>query len=67
MYRSFRLTYRSQFSKGNSGLICWEGRNLLKKSEAPGVRVLFNNNNNNRRLVTLAEHTSDHAKQIHVV
>ena len=41
MYRSFRLTYRSQFSKGNSGLICWEGRNLLKKSEAPGVRVLF--------------------------
>ena len=23
-----------------------------------------NNNNNNRRLVTLAEHTSDHGKQI---
>ena len=24
---------------------------------------LSNNNNNNRRLVTLAEHTSDHGKQ----
>ena len=26
--------------------------------------VVINNNNNNRRLVTLAEHTSDHGKQI---
>ena len=26
-------------------------------------RVNNNNNNNNRRLVTLAEHTSDHGKQ----
>ena len=30
-----------------------------------GAKLLkpFNNNNNNRRLVTLAEHTSDHGKQ----
>ena len=39
MYRSFRLTYRSQLVRGNSGLNCWEGRNLYKKSEAPRVTV----------------------------
>ena len=27
------------------------------------ISLSFNNNNNSRRLVTLAEHTSDHGKQ----
>ena len=27
------------------------------------INTLYNNNNNNRRLVTLAEHTSDHGRQ----
>ena len=38
----------------------------LKKITHPIVyiiKLLINNNTNNRRLVTLAEHTSDHGKQ----
>ena len=29
----------------------------------PAYGYICNNNNNNRRLVTLAEHTSDHGRQ----
>ena len=33
------------------------------RKEGEGDNVRYNNNNNNRRLVTLAEHTSDHGRQ----
>ena len=61
---AYRWPERAQsVPRGRSRQKAFMRRQDFKQPNVILLRVRFNNNNNNRRLVTLAEHTSDHGRQ----